>query len=648
MLLLCLTSLAAAQPAGSWELRVCADADNVPYSNRAGEGYENHLAELVAGELGATLSYAWMPPARKDTDAQLMLRLGECDLVMSVADGVEPFLNTISYYTGVTYFVTRQGSGLEDIESLDDPRLSTLTVGVDRGTPLDFALQRRIDGASVHHYLAQDGADTIMQDVASGALDVGVVRGPVAGYFTAQDHLPVSLVPVTPEIDIPFLALVQPITMAVRRGDDALRDQLNRVITLRWDAIQELLNASNIARPRTPAPGLPPSTAPAAGPATLKVGVVLPSQTGSRQLMTENTESEASAARNGALLADELLGDDPEVPIRTFLASAPTAEVAERAARRLAALDGVSALLGGVGDGQAAQLAEVAASLGLPLMNVADAGPGLRAAARATTVFNVAPDYSGYLSAMVQYLVPTTARELLVVRPATPQGRLLEELLRRAIAVTDGTWSLTTVEVAPQEPYYGPAIAAVRAAGAGAVVLLLGADEQLVFLGQYETAGIATPVLGLPTSGAQLRQYYWTLTRDAPTTGTAPRFAMWDASVDPSTFNDAYRARYGQPSEAVAWAAYAAVQVLQQAARAAGHTATTLLQALATPGATYAVEGTPSTRFGATDHQLQTPVYVLNLKEPPPGVRFELAELSSVAATLDVAVGRPPPRGRSR
>lgn len=639
LLVVCVASAASAQPTGSWELRVCADPDNLPYSNRAGEGYENRLAQLVATKLGAVLSYAWMPALRKDTDAQLMLRLGECDLVAGVADGVEPFLNTISYFTAITYFVTRQGSGLEDISSLDDPRLAAANVGVDRGSPLDFALQRRVDQTHVRHYLAQDSASAIVQDVASGALDVGIVRGPVAGYFIAQGHLQLSLVPVTPEVDIPFLQLVQPITMAVRRGDDALRDQLDKILAAEWGAVQELLDDMHIARPQVPAPGLPPGTVLVDDPATLRIGVVLPTQTGANPLMPENVEPEASAARNGALLAAELLRGS-SVPIKNYLASTPTAAAAVRAANRLAALDGVAALLGGVGVDQAASVAEVANSLALPFMNVADPNPGLRAAACESSVFNIAPDYTTYFAAMASFLDPAAPQELLVVRPATPHGRLLEELFRRAANSTSSSWKLTTIEVEPQAPYYGAALAAMRSASPDVVVLLLDADAQLVFLGQYENAGLTAPVLGLPASGTQLRQYYWTLTRDAPHSGTAPRFAMWDAAIRPSAFNDAYRARFGQQPEAPAWAAYAAVQALQQAALAAALSSTTLLQALLQTDTAYDLAGTPEARFGPVDHQLQAPVYVLNLTAPPPGVRFELAELSSVVAALDVG-GQP-------
>jgi mxaJ protein len=39
------------------EFKVCADQDNLPYSNAAGEGFENKIAEVLAADLGKDLSY---------------------------------------------------------------------------------------------------------------------------------------------------------------------------------------------------------------------------------------------------------------------------------------------------------------------------------------------------------------------------------------------------------------------------------------------------------------------------------------------------------------------------------------------------------------------------------------------------------------
>ena len=42
------------------ELRVCADPNNLPFSNQKLEGFENKLAALIADDLRATVKYKWL------------------------------------------------------------------------------------------------------------------------------------------------------------------------------------------------------------------------------------------------------------------------------------------------------------------------------------------------------------------------------------------------------------------------------------------------------------------------------------------------------------------------------------------------------------------------------------------------------------
>ena len=48
---------AAEPPPQAAPLRVCADPNNLPFSNSKGEGFENALARLLARELGRDLQY---------------------------------------------------------------------------------------------------------------------------------------------------------------------------------------------------------------------------------------------------------------------------------------------------------------------------------------------------------------------------------------------------------------------------------------------------------------------------------------------------------------------------------------------------------------------------------------------------------------
>ena len=64
-LLLALAALAGAAPAPApRELRVCADPNNLPFTNQRGEGFENRIAELVARDLHAQVRYTWWAQRR--------------------------------------------------------------------------------------------------------------------------------------------------------------------------------------------------------------------------------------------------------------------------------------------------------------------------------------------------------------------------------------------------------------------------------------------------------------------------------------------------------------------------------------------------------------------------------------------------------
>ena len=60
--------IARAAPAGAqapWDtLKVCADPNNLPFSNRNEQGFENKLAQIWARELGVDVEYTWFPHRR--------------------------------------------------------------------------------------------------------------------------------------------------------------------------------------------------------------------------------------------------------------------------------------------------------------------------------------------------------------------------------------------------------------------------------------------------------------------------------------------------------------------------------------------------------------------------------------------------------
>jgi len=88
----------------------------------------------------------------------------------------------------------------------------------------------------------------IIDAVAKGDVDVAVAWGPLAGYFARRERVPLAVVPVSPQIDLPFLPFVFDISMGLRRGDDALRQQLEDFLERRRPEIEKILDEYGVPR----------------------------------------------------------------------------------------------------------------------------------------------------------------------------------------------------------------------------------------------------------------------------------------------------------------------------------------------------------------------------------------------------------------
>jgi quinoprotein dehydrogenase-associated probable ABC transporter substrate-binding protein len=249
-----LGSIGAAVPARAWEMRVCADPDNMPFSRRDLAGYENKIAEMLADDLHAKLTFVWWPQVAEMVSDQL--REGKCDIIMGSPETSGGVLPTIAYYRSPFAFVYRSDAGY-DISDFDTERLKTLKIGFNvRNSPPDQALIKRGLAQNIvtlpynHDILARDDDDRppvgdgpeagLFQALVKGDFDVAIPWGPVAGYFASRQKVPLTVVP-TPEFDLPFLPMYISMVIAVREGDESLRDQLNVAIADRWDDINAVL-----------------------------------------------------------------------------------------------------------------------------------------------------------------------------------------------------------------------------------------------------------------------------------------------------------------------------------------------------------------------------------------------------------------------
>lgn len=242
--------LAFVQPARPDELRVCADPNNLPFSNAARQGFENRLAELVAGELGKAVSYTWW--AQRRGFVRNTLKTKACDVVMGVPIGYDLVETTHPYYRSTYVFVSRRDREL-DIASLDDERLRQLTVGVhligDDGAntpPADALAHRGITGNVKGYMIYGDYRQSsppsrLLEAVENGEVDIAAAWGPLAGYSAKASPVPLRIAPVEDDGKFAPLKFGFAIAMGVRHGDHALHGQLDDVITKKESEIRELL-----------------------------------------------------------------------------------------------------------------------------------------------------------------------------------------------------------------------------------------------------------------------------------------------------------------------------------------------------------------------------------------------------------------------
>jgi len=238
-------------PAGPGVLRVCADPNNMPFSNAKGEGFENKIAELIAKELNMKLEYRFM--SQRLGFFRETLKAGECELVMGAPTEFEKALTSKPYYRSSYVFVSREDRHLE-IKSFDDPALKTLKIGLQLtpgATPPAEALGKRGIIQNIIGYpvsaapsATEPSSALIIKAVVDGQIDVAIVWGPPAGYFAKQQNRPLKITPVEDQT----IAVAFDISMAVKRGNKELRDKLNAAIEKNQKQIDRILDDYGIVR----------------------------------------------------------------------------------------------------------------------------------------------------------------------------------------------------------------------------------------------------------------------------------------------------------------------------------------------------------------------------------------------------------------
>lgn len=215
--------------------RVCADPRNLPFSDEAGAGFENKVAALFAQKLGEPASYTYFPQVIGFV--RNTLNALRCDVIIGVAVGDDLVQTTNPYYRTTYALVFRPGSGLDGIESLEDPRLKGKHIGVIAGTPPATVLvQQGLMSLARPYALTIDTrieapTRTMAEDVAAGQIDAGVLWGPIAGYY-AKSHMKEAgaTLTIAPLVAQSGEHMDFRIAMGVRHSDEAWKLALNRLL----------------------------------------------------------------------------------------------------------------------------------------------------------------------------------------------------------------------------------------------------------------------------------------------------------------------------------------------------------------------------------------------------------------------------------
>lgn len=250
-------------------LVVCADPNNLPFSNRAGQGFENRIAELLSKDMGKKLEYVWW--AQRRGFVRNTLGAAKCEVWPGVAQGVERVAATHPYYRSTYVFVTRADEPLQGL-TLDDARLRSVAIGVQMigndgmNTPPAHAIARRGLTQNVRGYMLYGDYNhpnppaAIIDAVAKGDIDVGIAWGPLAGFFASRSTAPLRIEPVTPAMDGGVWPMAYDISIGVRRDDPELQRRIDVILEKEKPAIDAILRNYHV-----PVVGECPSTCAANG-----------------------------------------------------------------------------------------------------------------------------------------------------------------------------------------------------------------------------------------------------------------------------------------------------------------------------------------------------------------------------------------------
>jgi len=232
------------------EFKVCADPNNMPYSNSNSEGFENKIAEVIAADLGKELSFQFWPD--RFGFIRNTIKANRCDVIIGTNTTYDALNTTKPYYRAGHVWIYRKDSGYK-INDWNSPDLRKGVIGIVDKSPVSVALHANDLMANAKPYrLMRDltkSPGQLVDHVVSGEIDVAIMWGPIGGYYAKQskEDLVVVLIPEYADGNKGLTGKTYwNISAGVRKKDDARRDMIEAALIRNKDKIRKIMDGFGI------------------------------------------------------------------------------------------------------------------------------------------------------------------------------------------------------------------------------------------------------------------------------------------------------------------------------------------------------------------------------------------------------------------
>lgn len=225
------------------EFKVCADPDNMPYSNLKQEGFEDKIAEVLANDLGKKLAFAYA--YNRQGFLRNTINAMRCDVIMGTSSDYDALRTSTPYYRSGHVFVWRKDSNY-NITDWDSPDLKKGIIGIVDKSPAAVPLNDHNLMANARPYRLQRDLNLppsfIIDDLVKGDIDVAIVWGPIAGYYAKQSKVPLEmrLIPDYNKVNIAGKEFWN-ISVGVRKKDKERIKLINEALERNKDKIAKIL-----------------------------------------------------------------------------------------------------------------------------------------------------------------------------------------------------------------------------------------------------------------------------------------------------------------------------------------------------------------------------------------------------------------------